>query len=276
MDVEDVRDMFASSWFEKGMVAVVVIGERAAGYSWVWKTRGGLEASLCIDPALPPWSRHEVGHQLLRWIRRRLDAVGGRGRVSIWGGYRYGYIYTSLCNLLNTYVVKHSSTLMKFGGRIVEVEPPKNCRIVEMGEVPAEVLKSIVDVHNDAFSRYEWHTPWSVEDARRYFAKKKPKLFLALVDEEVVGYAEILPFRAVDGRTSVEVTVLAVKSKYQGRGIGKALLSKATSYLERSGMADRAFLVSVAGLESFYRKLGFIPWRESVRFIVPASSIPLI
>lgn len=275
MTPDDVAGFFQSEWFEPGMLALLELGGRVVGYSWTWRSRGGVEASLCVDPELPRWLRLTGAEALLSWARRRGAEMGG-GRLFIWAGYRYGYTHRLLVQVLTGFVEVHGSTLMRFSGRVRRAEPPPGYEIA-MVEDPAEeeVLRGIVDVYNAAFSRYEWHFPRGYEDARREFRRRRPVFFTALRGGEVVGYAELTRFRAVDGGVSVEVAVLAVKPEHQGRGLGKALLYRAVTYaLEAMGVRERLFLVSVPGLEGFYASMGFSPWRGSVGIKIPVGALP--
>ena len=71
----------------------------------------------------------------------------------------------------------------------------------------------------------------------------------------------IVGFCNAEARTG-EVVVLAVQAGFEGRGIGKALLSAAVAYLERAG-CQRLWLMAGANSElrshGFYRANGWLP-----------------
>ena len=276
MEPRDIAELFRSTWFSPGMLALLELGRRVVGYSWVWRSRGGPESSLCIDPGIPEGLRRIGVEILLSWIGRRCREKGG-GRLFIWAGLRYGYTHRVIRDALTGFVEERGSTLMRFSGRIREVEPPRGYEIVRVeNPVDERVLRGVVEVYNEAFSRYEWHFPRSYDDVHREFARRRPVIFAALKEGEIVGFAELTRFRAVDGGVSVEVAVLAVRPRHQGRGLGKALLHRAVLYaVEVMAVVDRLFLVSVPGLEGFYFSMGFVPWRESVGIKIPVGALPL-
>lgn len=79
--------------------------------------------------------------------------------------------------------------------------------------------------------------------------------WVAEVDGKVVGFAMV--------RRNGLVWALFVRPRFQGQGIGTALLTLCVSWLMELGLS-RAFLDTGAGTkaEAFYRELG---WREFAR-----------
>ncbi len=78
----------------------------------------------------------------------------------------------------------------------------------------------------------------------------------------------------LDGSRNAYLYTLAVKPRHQRKGLGRALLTTIAHELWRSKEVERIYLDSVAGLESFYGKLGFKAKRRTITIEIPVASLP--
>lgn len=89
-----------------------------------------------------------------------------------------------------------------------------------------------------------------------YILDKGGEILFAQFGDEVVGTVALM----LDGEDSVELTKMAVTSKYQGLKIGKQLLIAAIQWFKTSGKS-RLFLESNSRLHTaigLYEKSGFV------------------
>lgn len=274
LESRDIVNLFRLSWFSSSLFAVIRLGNQIAGFIRVWRGPNGCEVWLCVDPDLSETLRIEAVEKMLFWASARCRELG-TAHLSIWSGYRFSYMHRAIRSVLTRYVEDIGSILMRFSGRVIDVEPPSGYRFSVLDDVNTEVLRSIVEVYNEAFSTYEWFSPKSFEDILTEFSMLRPIYIVALREREVVGYAMLIAFRAIDGRISAEVDELAVKPCYRGRGIGKALLYYATLYaVNRLGVGDRLFLFAAPKLTRFYYSMGYTPWREYMVIKTPLIPLP--
>ncbi|HIP56713.1 MAG TPA: N-acetyltransferase [Ignisphaera aggregans] len=274
LEAKDIENLFRLSWFSSSLFAVLRLDRRVVGFIRVWMGRSSCEVWLCVDPDLPEVLRVEAVEKMLSWASARCRELG-TPQLSIWSGYRFSYMHRAIRSVLTWYVEDVGSMLMRFSGKVVDVEPPPNYRFSVLDSVDTEVLRSVVEVYNQAFSIYDWFSPKSFEDILTEFSWLRPIYIVALREGEVVGYAMLNTFRAIDGEISAEVVELAVKPRYRGRGIGKALLHYATLYaVDRLGVRDRLFLLAVPELIKFYYSMGYTPWREYMVIRTLLTSLP--
>ena len=274
LEARDIENLFKLSWFSSSLFTVLKLDNQIAGFIRVWMGRNNCEVWLCIDPDLPKALRIEAIEKMLSWANARCREFG-TAQLSIWSGYRFSYIHRSIKNVLTWYVEDVGSILMRFSGKIINIEPPSNYRFLVLDTIDIEILQSVVEVYNEAFSIYEWFSPKSFDDILKEFSWLRPIYIVAFWEGEVVGYAMLIVFRAIDGGISVEVDELAVKPRYRGRGIGKALLHYATLYaINKLGVRDRLFLFAAPKLTRFYYSMGYIPWREYMVIKTPLIPLP--
>jgi len=98
-------------------------------------------------------------------------------------------------------------------------------------------------------------------EIERNLAKKtiENALFIitAVIDEKVIGLTRV----SGDGGYTIIITDVIVLPEYQGKGIGKALMTEAMKYIKeqflKKGQGVSVNLMSAKGRESFYKKFGF-------------------
>ncbi len=270
--VDDVRDMFRSTWFNPREFALVMLNHRVVGCSWALIERN-CHISLCIDPYQPSWVIEEATKMLLAWARYSFEKRGARGVVTIGGWDQFGFMYRLLRKILNGAILleDYSATLMVYVGLPSKPSIPKGY-VIKRGSI--NNLPRIVEIFNRAFSVYDWFHPWNLEDARRYFERYKPILYV-VVDRngEIAGYADAMVFKAVDGGETGVVATVAVDPDHQRKGLGKALVATIVKELESRGV-KRIYLDGVKGLETLYAKLGFREYCRWIRFTTTLTSLP--
>ncbi len=269
--VDDVRDMFRSAWFNPKEFALATLNDRIVGCAWAFIERN-CRISLCIDPYQPPWVTEEATRMLLAWARHSFEKRGARGIVTISSWNQFGYMYRLLRRILSGILIEdYVATLMVYVGLQSKPTIPEGYTI-KCGSI--NDLPRIVEIFNKAFSIYDWFHPWELEDARRYFERYKPILYIALSrDGEIVGYADAMIFKAIDGQDTGVVATVAVDPSHQRRGLGNALVATIVKELENKGI-KRIYLDGVKGLETLYAKLGFKEYRKWIRFTTTLPSLP--
>ncbi|WFO74636.1 GNAT family N-acetyltransferase [Desulfurococcaceae archaeon MEX13E-LK6-19] len=270
--VDNVRDMFKSTWFDPREFALVMFDNRIVGCAWALIERN-CRIGLCIDPYQPPWVVEEATRMLLAWARHSFEKRGARGVVTIGGWDQFGFMYRLLRRILDGVLLleDYVATLMVYVGLKSKPSVPEGYMIKRgsMSDIPR-----VVEIFNKAFSIYDWFHPWDLEDARRYFERYKPILYVA-VDRngEIVGYADAMVFKAVDDRETGVVATVAVDPNHQRRGLGKALVATIVKELENKSV-KRIYLDGVKGLEALYAKLGFKEYSRWIRFTTTLPSLP--
>jgi GNAT superfamily N-acetyltransferase len=82
-------------------------------------------------------------------------------------------------------------------------------------------------------------------------------IITAVIDEKIIGLTRV----SGDGGYTIFLTDVIVLPEYQGKGIGKALMTKAMKYIKEQflekGQGVSINLMSAKGRESFYKQFGF-------------------
>jgi len=272
MSVNDVRDMFKSTWFDPREFAFVMLDNGIVGLAWA-SIKRGCRIGLCIDPYQPSWVVEETTRMLLAWARYSFEKRGARGIVTIGGWNQFGFMYRLLQRILDGVLLleDYVATLMVYEGLPSKPSIPEGY-MIRRGTM--SYLPSIVEIFNKAFSIYYWFHPWDLEDARRYYERHKPILYVAVdKDGKIIGYSDAMVFKAVDGEETGVVATVAVDPTHQRRGLGKALVVTIVKELENRGI-KRIYLDGVKGLETLYAKLGFKEYRKWIRFTTTLPSLP--
>ncbi|HZT03291.1 MAG TPA: GNAT family N-acetyltransferase [Steroidobacteraceae bacterium] len=122
-------------------------------------------------------------------------------------------------------------------------------QVAYAGLMPAEYLAGLRP--EERAQRYDFSSP----------NPARPRTWVAVEADTVVGFATISPARDEDAAGQGELCALYVEPDCWGRGVGRALASVARSELRRSGYT-RAVLWVVAGnarAQQFYRADGWTP-----------------
>ncbi len=273
VSVEEIRRLwFAASWYDPSELGLLFYSNRLVGYCWAMKRDKGFPwLGLCVDPMLPDTIKYNVVETSLSWARWSLDSKGIRGKVHIGVGYEHGYTHYLLKKILASYLEKHTATLMILN-RTEKKHPPPGYRLREGG---LEDVEAIVRVYNEAFKKYDWFMEWKLEDAKKWYEARKPKIIVAETSNgEIIGYVDAEIRMGLDGSENAYLLTLAVKPEHQRRGVGRALLTAMAYELQKTSRVKRIFLDSVEGLEPFYGKLGFKVKRRTLALVTPISSLP--
>ncbi len=271
--VEDIRRLwFNSSWYNPRDLGLLFYSHKLVGYCWAIQRNGGVPwTGFCIDPQLPETIAYNALETCLSWARWSFDSRSIRGKTLIGVGFEHGYRHRMVKRILTSYIEKHVGTLMILE-KPEKKQPPPGYRIRRSG---IEDIEEIVKVYNEAFRKYEWFVEWKLEDARKWYETRKPIVLVAeTMRNEIVGYIDAEIRIGLDGSRNAYLLTLAVKPEHQGRGVGRALISTMAYELWENNRVERIFLESVAGLESFYGRLGFRAKRRSISIEVPISSLP--
>ncbi len=273
VSVEEIRRLwFAASWYDPSGFGLLFYSNRLVGYCWAMKRDEEIPwLGLCVDPMLPDTIKYNVVETSLSWARWSFDSKGIRGKVHIGVGYEHGYMHYLLKKVLASYLEKHAATLMILG-RLERKHPPPGYRL-RRGRL--EDVEAMVRVYNEAFRKYEWFVEWKLEDAKKWYETRKPKIIVAETSNgEIIGYVDAEIRIGLDGSENAYLLTLAVKPEHQRRGIGRALLTAMAYELQKTSRVKRIFLDSVEGLEPFYGKLGFKVKRRTLTLVIPISSLP--
>lgn len=271
--LDDVENMFRSSWFDPVELALVLLGDRVVGQGWAWSLSRGSRVSLCADPRLPGGMTEEVAELVLSWARYSFELRGVRGSTSIVAGYENSFVHRLLKKVLGGAPLIETSwgTLMVFQGLEQRRSLPGcyGIRQATRGDV-----RRIVEVVNKAFSVYSWFEPWTDEEVLEDMEKRQLLAYLAEdCHGSTVGYVDAEIYRSIGGSEIGYVRVLAVDPHHQRRQLGRNLLTVAVEELKLRGVW-KVVLDSVAGLEAFYRKQGFSEYRRLSALEVSISSLP--
>lgn len=82
-------------------------------------------------------------------------------------------------------------------------------------------------------------------------------IITAIIDEKIIGLTRV----SGDGGYTIVITDVIVLPEYQGKGIGKTLMTEAIKYIKNQflekGQTVSVNLMSAKGKETFYKKFGF-------------------
>lgn len=103
----------------------------------------------------------------------------------------------------------------------------------------------------------------SLEDTREniltHIQRNTPR-YIAIKDEKVVGWCEVLPNQLEGFRHSGKINTMGVAEAYRGQGIGKKLMTTTLQAAEKFGMERVELLVYASNVDAigFYEKIGFV------------------
>lgn len=98
---------------------------------------------------------------------------------------------------------------------------------------------------------------------------KKEVVFVAAIDENVVGYIHAAIYDCLYSESMVNILGLAVASEYRRHGAGKSLLSAVENWARDLGI-NKVRLNSGSNRKEaheFYRAMGYGNQKEQIRFI---------
>ena len=105
------------------------------------------------------------------------------------------------------------------------------------------------------FFHYEDIDAKILQDPEKYILKKGGEVFFALVDGEVAGTGALIK----TGASSFELVKMAVSRKFQGQGVGSALLDYILNWARKQGASELTLETNtqLKGALKLYRKFGF-------------------
>jgi len=279
LSLESIERMFRYSWYDPSEFAVIGYrvnrGFRVVGVSWAYPSQGSAWLGMVcpyISPGVPEPVLEEVIILTLAWGHRKLVRDGVRGAARVFLGFEGSTLHRLVGRVLRgaPYVYGYDSVLMRYSGELGSSTLPEGYR-VRAGTLSNHDLEGVTRVHNVAFSKYEFFTPWSVEDTRKFYEGEDVEFFVAETSSgEVVGFIDGRAFTALDGRLSASIMSLAVLPEHRGKGLAKALVTEFIKHLLKAGVPkNRIALLAAAGLEKMYGKLGFTTVRRNIYLELP-------
>lgn len=102
------------------------------------------------------------------------------------------------------------------------VSPPSDVLFVRRDRIPVEAYRRL---YRDVGERWHWRdrNAWTDAQLAHHLARPEIAVWESLVGQESAGYFEL--DRHADG--SVEIAYFGLRPKFFGRGIGKAMLTRA-------------------------------------------------
>jgi len=277
-DLDDFRRVWLE-WptFNVENFGLALLNDRVVGYVFAIDD-GGLWVGLCIDPYLDKYLMLRTTNELLSWCKYRIREQGYSGRILIPLGWEYGYRHRLISGVLGHRIIHHVKTwLMKFQGEPIESIPGAGEYKVCNDWTGRE--EDIVLIHNEAFRNEPFFQPVTVEMIERWFTSTrygKPEITLLYSqDGDPVGFVVYSVFKAFDGAYTGLVDTLAVRPKYQGKGLGKRLLLE--SIREMQDRTNRIMLYvdeHNSRAIKLYGKVGFRAYRRVIRAVVTVDDLP--
>ncbi len=269
--VEEFRDTwFNASWFKPEDFCLVVENERVLGYGYMWLSSDMFRAMLRLRPSLTKSYQLMVVEKIIEWFRKKVVREGYTGLTRLRLGYEYRFLHNLLRELIEPITVDYTATFMKLDiNKYRGLASKTNYGDLEIIRGGLEHVKDIVEIYNDAFSQYPWFIPWELEDAKRFYRDRLDKMivFLAYKSGEPIGYCDGEIYTSISGARVGYVYTLAVKRKYQGKGVGTKLLYKLIDEMIRGGYTN-IYLDAVDGLEKYYMRRGFQIVTRSLSYII--------
>lgn len=116
---------------------------------------------------------------------------------------------------------------------------------------------------------YDYPKDKMIQQIRKILQKDTDKIFVALVDNEIVGYIHIHDYDLIYNDHLKNILGIAVSKKYRHQGIGRALLNKAEKWAKDTN-ASGIRLVSGEtrkGAHEFYQHCGYKFVKNQCNFI---------
>jgi GNAT superfamily N-acetyltransferase len=156
-------------------------------------------------------------------------------------------------------VVRTYLEMRSAGGLVRATSPDPRARVARMEDCPPSFFRYLyAEVGRD----YHWvdRLVWSEETVREYLRDPSVSIWLLTLANSPAGYFELK--RHDDG--SVEIAYFGLLREFMGRGLGKYLLTEATSQAWSLG-ANRVWLHTCtlddpAALPNYERR-GFVPFQ---------------
>ncbi len=108
-----------------------------------------------------------------------------------------------------------------------------------------------------------------VENKIKSLDATREAVFVACVDDVVVGFIHVLKYDVLYFETMCNVLGLAVKKEFQKMGIGKKLLMEGENWAKENGIKYMRLNSGISRVEAheFYRHAGYKSEKQQMRFI---------
>ena len=285
---EEVKDWFRDSRPE---MFSAVLGDkgRIYAYTWVWVREKG-----CCPAFIFPRARLSIGSsELAYWTRKlltwsKLLLLGRHNYRGTVVYLRLGLLYSLYTNIFAEIlspclyeIRKPSGYLMELAEKLRRIDKKPSIKIIIREVDPSrdpEAASRISEIYNDAFSTYADYWPWSTEAVKRYysnlFTRHKAVVYMAETpDGRAVGFIESYVFHSLSGLKVGYHNLLAVKRKYQGKGVGSRLLLAAEKWLLNENV-DKIVLDAEPEAYSLYSRLGYRITRIGYDIVIHIGCIP--
>ncbi|MDR2253461.1 MAG: GNAT family N-acetyltransferase [Bifidobacteriaceae bacterium] len=248
---------------------------RAAGILHLWPDTTVIVLHGAVDPA---WSGRGIGGSLMAWqegrARQILAALPGEATVRM-----VAYVSESAANRRRLLMAAGFSQLRSMFKMRRDLEAPIPCHPLPAGLKwrPLERVdpEAVRQAHNVA-TRGAW-APGPIYPALwvRRWADYRPELSCVAFDPahgRVVGYALSLverPTSQMTPRSEATIHRLAVAPDHRGRGIGRALMSRALAQIGDDGRRFAASLLDPAMPHSgraMFEDFGFSPGVRAIAY----------
>ena len=116
---------------------------------------------------------------------------------------------------------------------------------------------------------YDYPKEKTEEKLKQLLKSDKDKIFVALIDNIVVGYVHANDYDVIYAPHMKNIMGIAVSSNFKKKGIGRALLTAIEDWAQKSG-AEGVRLVSGAmrtGAHEFYRHCGYGGDKQQTNFM---------
>lgn len=102
----------------------------------------------------------------------------------------------------------------------------------------------------------------------RNLSVERETVFVALIDESVVGFIHVEKYDLLYFETMANILGLAVKAEYRNHGVGKKLIFAAEEWAVKNRIKAMRLNSGVlrTNAHDFYRHLGYDSEREQIRF----------
>ena len=139
--------------------------------------------------------------------------------------------------------------------------------LIRIREATVQDAEAIAQLNTQGMG-YDYPIANTAVNLTRILESPCDKVFVAVYDEETVGYIHVNDYRLLYAPAMINVMGIAVSDSCRRRGIGRQLLAAAEAWAQERG-ATAIRLVSGANrteAHSFYRNCGFDGGREQVNF----------
>ena len=118
-------------------------------------------------------------------------------------------------------------------------------------------LNQVIKIWVTEFRKTPWNERWTKEKVKKTIKNHEGKVYVAVIDNNVVGFALVTESYYLDGPVVI-LENLVVSNNYQEQGVGSALLKHVERIYKKKRFA-KVFLDTIKKTKSykFYKKRGY-------------------